>query len=294
MFLIAFGIKAAVFPLYFWLPASYHTLPISVSALFAGLMTKVGVYALIRTFTLIFPGEHASIDIALLVLAVITMIAGVLGAITQTDIRRILSFHVIASIGFMLLGLGLNSTLAMSAAIFYMVHGILIKALLFMMAGIIGRLGGSYELSELGGLYRDHPGFSILFLIAILALIGIPPLSGFWAKVMIIEASLASSDYLVIVMVLLISLITFIPLIRIWSEAFWKAAPEQVQQTSHSRPASIQKTALLPVLGLSLALLWIGFQPAWLIDAADRSAQSLLAPQSYINAVLPSVTDADS
>lgn len=292
LFLIAFGIKAAVFPLYFWLPASYHTLPISVSAVFAGLMTKVGVYALIRTFTLIFPDALAKIDQIILVVAIITMIAGVFGALTQADIRRILSFHVIASIGFMLLGLGLNSSMAMSAAIFYMVHGILLKALLFMMAGIVGQLVGSYSLSQLGGIYRGRPGFSLLFLLAILTLAGIPPLSGFWAKVMIIEAGLELSAHTVIALVLLISLITFIPLIRIWSEAFWKSAPEkqdpaQQLHAQQERMAPTPAAALTPVVGLSLILLWIGLQPAMLIEIADRSAQGLLAPLSYVEAVLP-------
>ena len=225
LFLIAFGIKAAVFPLYFWLPASYHTLPISVTAVFAALMTKVGIYALMRTFTLIFPGEHTAIDNTLLYLGLITMILGVFGAMTHSDIRRILAFHVIGSIGFMLLGLGLGSALAMGAAIFYMVHGILIKALLFMIAGIVGKLGGSFELARLGGLYQERPGFAIVFLLAALSLIGIPPLSGFWAKVLIIDAGLHHDAALVVVFVVLASLLTFIPLIRIWSEAFWKARP---------------------------------------------------------------------
>jgi multicomponent Na+:H+ antiporter subunit D len=296
LFLIAFGIKAAVFPLYFWLPASYHTLPISVSAVFAGLMTKVGVYALIRSFTLIFPDALAEMDQIILVVAIVTMTAGVLGALTQADIRRILSFHVISSIGFMLLGLGLNSTLAMAAAVFYMVHGMLLKTLLFMMAGIVGHLGGSFSLSQLGGLYRDRPGFSLLFLLAILTLAGIPPLSGFWAKVMIIEAGLELSAHLVIALVLLISLITFIPLIRIWSEAFWKSAPgkqspQQQNQAQQARLAPIPAVALTPVIGLSLILLWIGLQPAMLIDVADRAAQHLLAPQAYVDSVLPPAID---
>jgi multicomponent Na+:H+ antiporter subunit D len=295
LFLIAFGIKAAVFPLYFWLPASYHTLPISVSAVFAGLMTKVGVYALIRTFTLIFPDALAEIDRIILTIAIATMIAGVFGALTQGDIRRILSFHVIASIGFMLLGLGLNSTLAMSAAIFYMVQGILLKALLFMMAGIVGNLGGSFSLSQLGGLYRDRPGFSLLFLLAILTLAGIPPLSGFWAKVMIIEAGLELSAFAVIALVLLISLITFIPLIRIWSEVFWKSAPQSLheEQQQQARPAQTPTAALMPVIGLSLVLLWIGLQPAALIEGADRSARNLLAPQSYVEAGLGPALETD-
>ncbi|NJO36594.1 MAG: Na+/H+ antiporter subunit D, partial [Rhizobiales bacterium] len=138
LFLIAFGIKAAVFPLFFWLPASYHTPPIAVSAIFAGLMTKIGVYALIRTFTLIFPAGIGLVTEIIFVTALATMVLGVLGAIAQTDIRRILAFQIIASIGFLLLGVALGSTLALTAAVFYMVHAILLKTQLFMLSGIIG------------------------------------------------------------------------------------------------------------------------------------------------------------
>lgn len=293
LFLIAFGIKAAVFPLYFWLPASYHTLPVSVTSVFAALMTKVGVYALIRTFTLIFPGEHPNIDTALLAAGLVTMLLGVLGAMTHTDLRRILSFHVIGSIGFMLLGLGLGSELAMAAAIFYMVHGILLKALLFMLAGIIGQLGGSFELSKLGGLYRERPGFSIIFLLAALSLIGVPPLSGFWAKVLIIDASLADESTLVIVFVVSASLLTFIPLIRIWSEAFWKARPMITDsevaesQTIYTPEASkIPWSAWVPIASLSAVLLGVGFLPASLISVSDQAAQALLTPGNYLEKVL--------
>lgn len=292
LFLIAFGIKAAVFPLYFWLPASYHTLPVSVTSVFAALMTKVGVYALIRTFTLIFPGEHPYIDITLLAAGLITMVFGVMGAITHHDIRRILSFHVIGSIGFMLLGLGLGSPLAMAASIFYMVHGILIKALLFMMAGIIGKLGGSYQLSQLGGLYRDRPGFSILFLLAALSLIGIPPLSGFWAKVLIIDASLEHQAVLIIAFVVASSLLTFIPLIRIWSEAFWKARPSHKQSNTMSHSSKISWSSWAPVCSLSVILLAIGFLPSTLISASDRAAASLLTPETYLERVLVTHIDA--
>lgn len=294
LFLIAFGIKAAVFPLYFWLPASYHTLPITVTAVFAALMTKVGIYALLRTFTLIFPGEHPGISTTLLCLGLITMILGVFGAMTHTDIRRILAFHVIGSIGFMLLGLGLGSQLAMGAAIFYMVHGILIKALLFMIAGLIGKFGGSFELSRLGGLYQERPGFSMLFLLAALSLIGIPPLSGFWAKVLIIDAGLHHDAALVIGFVVIASLLTFIPLVRIWSEAFWKARPSQalpattISETSTTPTSgSLDGFAWTPVLGLSVLMLLIGFMPSRIIDMSDTAAQNLLTRDHYISTVLP-------
>ncbi|MFK7858535.1 MAG: proton-conducting transporter membrane subunit [Granulosicoccus sp.] len=290
LFLIAFGIKAAVFPLYFWLPASYHTLPISVTAVFAALMTKVGIYALMRTFTLIFPGEHPAIDTTLLCLGLVTMILGVFGAMTHSDIRRILAFHVIGSIGFMLLGLGLGSAIAMGAAIFYMVHGILIKALLFMIAGIVGTLGGSFELSRLGGLYQERPGFSIVFLLAALALIGIPPLSGFWAKLLIIEAGLHHDAALVIAFVVVASLLTFIPLIRIWSEAFWKARPLDTESDANATAKPLNDPgayAWTPVLGLSAIMLLIGFLPGKIIDMSDTAAQSLMTRAAYLDTVLP-------
>ena len=226
LFLVAFGIKAAAFPLFFWLPAAYHTPPIAVAAVFAGLMTKVGVYALIRVFTLIFPFDTSAVSEALLVTALLTMVAGVLGAIAHSDMRRILSFQVIGSIGFMILGLALHTPLAIAAAIFYMVHTILVKTSLFMIAGVVGRIGGGFELAGLGGLYRHRPALALLFLVTALALIGSPPFPGFWAKVMVIKASLDLEAYLAITVVLAVSLLTFIPMIRIWSEAFWKAAPQ--------------------------------------------------------------------
>ena len=292
LFLIAFGIKAAVFPLYFWLPASYHNLPISIAAVFAALMTKVGVYALIRTFTLIFTPDGELIAQIVLVVALLTMLAGVLGAISHTNIRRILSYHIIGSIGFMLIGLGLGSPLAMAASIFYMIHGILIKALLFLMIGVIEKHGKSSELSELGGLYRSHPGFSILFLFAALALIGIPPLTGFWAKLMVLEAGIEHQSWLVISVVILASLLTFIPLMRIWFEAFWKAAPaSSSQETDAPTAATSDSFKLVPILGLSAILFLIGFFPSSLVELSDLAAAGVLDTQAYIQVVLHSAPE---
>ncbi len=321
LFLIAFGIKAAVFPLFFWLPASYHTPPMSVVALFAALMTKVGVYALIRTFTMLFTDESMIIEEIILVVALATMISGVLGAMAYDDIRRILAFHIIASIGFMLFGLGLGTPAALAASIFYIVHGMLVKATLFMVAGIVGRLGGSFSLTELGGLYRERPLFAVGFLLAAFSLIGFPPLSGFWAKVMIIEAGLDAGAPFVLFVVLLTSLMTFIPLMRIWAGAFWQKRPENsrapavsgagsgvdanVDKTHFTASDSIRENAdenerigtdvsfadplgvlMVPMVFLTLVTLAIGLAPSTLIGAADRAAETLTEPSSYIEAVL--------
>jgi multicomponent Na+:H+ antiporter subunit D len=157
MFMIAFGVKAAVFPLFFWLPASYHTPAFSVSAIFAGLLTKVGVYALIRVFTLIFTTDVAYTHTILLWVAGFTMVTGVLGAAAMNDFRRILSFHIVSQIGYMILGLALFTPLAIVGAVFYLVHHIIVKANLFLVAGVAKRIAGSTDLSAIGGLYKTAP-----------------------------------------------------------------------------------------------------------------------------------------
>ena len=291
LFLIAFGIKAAVFPLFFWLPASYHTPPIAVSAIFAGLMTKIGVYALIRTFTLIFPTDIGWVADIIFVIALATMVIGVLGAIAQTDIRRILAFQVIASIGFLLLGLALGSTLAITASVFYMVHAILIKTQLFMMSGIIGREAGGFELDQLGGLYRRRPGLSIAFLIGAFALMGIPPLTGFWPKVMMVETGLEQSAILAVVIIVIYSLLTFIPLIRIWSHAFWSPGePDHADFWVRSRRTE-NSLLTFPAVGLALVVLAIGLMPELLIQIADGAAKGILEPSAYLQAVLDAPED---
>ena len=291
LFLIAFGIKAAVFPLFFWLPASYHTPPSAVAAIFAGLMTKIGVYALIRTFTLIFPAGIGLVTEILFAAALLTMLAGVLGAIAQTDIRRILAFHVVASIGFLLLGMALGSPLAMTAAVFYMVHAILVKTQLFMMSGIIGREAGGFELDRLGGLYKSRPGLSIVFLIAALALMGIPPLTGFWPKVMIIETGLESGALLAVTTVVIYSLLTFIPLIRIWSHAFWSPGTSCSADLGFGTRRAERRLLTLPVAGLALVILVTGLMPEPLLQIAEGAASGILDPEAYLRAVLGEPSD---
>ena len=289
-FLIAFGIKAAVFPLFFWLPASYHTPPIAVSALFAGLMTKIGVYALFRTFTLIFPAGIGLVTEIIFVTALATMAIGVLGAIAQTDIRRILAFLVIASIGFLLLGMALGSPLAMTAAVFYMVHAMLLKTQLFMISGIVGREAGGFKLDQLGGLYKSRPGLAIAFLIGALALMGIPPLTGFWPKVLMIETSLDQGAILAVAVILIYSLLIFIPLIRIWSHAFWSPAPGPGAPGGVDLDLGSGRTErrllTLPSVGLVAVVLMIGLIPEPLLQIAEGAAAGILEPEDYITAVL--------
>jgi len=289
LFMVSFGIKAAAFPLFFWLPASYHTPQVAVSALFAGLLTKVGVYALYRVFTLIFTQDVDYTHNILLWGAALTMLTGVLGAAAQFEFRRILSFHIVSQIGYMLLGLALFTPLALIGGVFYIMHHIIVKTNLFLVSGITYRLLGSYELKNLGGIYRQRPYLALLFLIPALSLAGIPPLSGFFAKFIVVRASLESGEHLVTAIALLVGLLTLYSMIKIWAEVFWKKVPEHVTDLSMLNGKNQDKLSwayFVPVVGLATSTLIIGLygQPIYLL--AELAAEQLMNPQLYIKAVL--------
>ncbi len=192
MLLIAFCIKAAVFPLSAWLPDSYPTAPAPVTAVFAGLLTKVGVYAIIRTQTLLFPG--GALDDLLMWAGLATMVMGILGAVAQTDIRRMLSFTLVSHIGYMVFGIALATAAGLAGAIFYVAHHIAIQTTLFLVAGLIERQGGSTSVDRLGGLAKRSPLLAVLFFVPAMNLAGIPPLSGFIGKLGLLEAGVADGS----------------------------------------------------------------------------------------------------
>lgn len=283
LFLIAFGIKAALFPLFFWLPASYHTPPIAVSALLAGLLTKVGVYALIRVFSLLFimePGGY--IQPLLLVLAGITMLSGVLGAMAQNDIRRILAFHSISQIGYMIMGLALYTPLALAGSVFFIVHHSLVKTCLFLVSGVIQRLRGSFDLKYLGGLYKSAPWLALLFIIPALSLAGLPPLSGFFAKFILVKAGVEAPHFGIVWAALGCGLLTLFSMTKIWNGAFWKAAPELAAQPQ----GKISGLMILPVVWLVTLTILMGVFSGPLFDLVLRTGTQILTPANYIDAVL--------
>jgi multicomponent Na+:H+ antiporter subunit D len=288
LLLVAFGIKAAAFPLFFWLPASYHTPPVAVTALFSGLLTKVGAYALIRLFTLVFVHEPAFTHTLILWLAGLTMVTGVLGAVAQYDIRRLLSFHIVSQIGYLLMGLGLFSPLALAGAVFFIVHVAVAKTALFLVGGVLERLSGSFDLSQSGGLYRSHPGLALLFLIAALALAGLPPLSGFVAKLSLVRAGLELGRYGIVAVALGVSLLTLFSMLKIWHEAFWKAPP-----MPHPTPfpagddgkASLTLW-LLPIGFLAAISVGLGLAGGPVFALARRAGEELMQPAGYVQAVL--------
>jgi multicomponent Na+:H+ antiporter subunit D len=282
LLLVAFGIKAAVFPLFFWLPASYHTPPVAVTALFAGLLTKVGVYALLRAFTLVFTAETGFTHGVILVVAALTMAVGVLGAVAQYEVRRLLAFHSVSQVGYMILGLGLVTPLGLAGSVLFLVHHGLVKSSLFLIGGAARLLGGSYDIRRLGGLWRSHPGLSLLFLLQAFSLAGIPPLSGFWGKLVLVRAALDAREWVVTGVALAVSLLTLFSMVKIWNETYWKDAPEDAP----ARPARLGAMVVGPIAALALltAALGLGAGPA--LDLALRAAAQLADPSAYVAAVL--------
>ncbi|WP_404471213.1 Na+/H+ antiporter subunit D [Vreelandella venusta] len=302
MFMVAFGIKAAAFPLFFWLPASYHTPPVAVSALFAGLLTKVGVYSLFRVFTLMFDQTMGYLQDIMLWGAVLTMVTGVLGAAAQYEFRRILSFHIVSQIGYMILGLALYTPLAIAGGVFAIMHNIIVKTNLFLISGITHRLQGTYQLKKMGGLYRERPWLAVAFFISAFSLAGIPPLSGFFAKFVLVRAGLEAEAYVATGIALAVGLMTLYSMVKIWNEVFWKALPEDnhipERQTPVGDDGRLLKPNLwimyLPVLVLAAMSLLIGVFAEPIIQVMMLVGDQLMSPEGYIEAVMGPSASAES
>ena len=239
--LVAFAIKAAVFPLDSWLPDSYPTAPSLVTAVFAGLLTKVGVYAIIRARSVIF--TDGSLDGLLMWVALATMLVGILGAMAQNDVKRLLSFTLVSHIGYMIFGVALGSAAGLSGAIFYAIHHILVQTTLFLVVGLIERQAGSSSLRRLGSLAYISPLLAILYFIPAINLGGIPPFTGFLGKIILLEAGAQDGSWQAWVLIagaIITSLLTLYTMVLVWSKAFWrdrKDAPDGA--TAIARPAPL-------------------------------------------------------
>lgn len=280
LFFTAFGIKAALFPWFFWLPASYHTPPAAISAIFAGLLTKVGVYSMIRVFTLLFQKVGPGVYTLILVLSAVTMVVGVTCALTQRDYRRVLSFNLVGHIGYTTMGLGLLTPLGLAGSLFYVMHHILAITNLYLIGGLFLRMRHTSDFKSLGSFYRTHPFMSLLALVPLFALAGVPPLSGFIAKIALVQAAFASGVYWAGGVALLVGLLSVLSMARLWDESFWKDAPPDADK---AEPLWQQ---LLPIGGLTCLSLLLSFAAEPLFALTSSAAADLLSPGVYVRAVL--------
>ncbi len=283
--LVVFAIKAGLFPLFFWLPDSYPTAPGPVTAIFAGLLTKVGVYAIIRTQTLLFDAPDW-MGTVLIVVAVLTMVVGVLGAIAQDDMKRILAFHIISQIGYMIFGLGLFTVAGVAGAVFYIVHHIIVKTALFLVAGLVAHQSGSSRLSEVGGLVRTAPVLALLFAVPALSLAGLPPFSGFLAKFALVDAGLSAEAWVAVIASLAVGLLTLYSMTKIWAGVFWGEAEEEPSSPPREAGAWSTFTMVAATGALSLASIGVSLWAGALYDVTERAAEDLLDPAGYVEVVL--------
>jgi multicomponent Na+:H+ antiporter subunit D len=281
---LVFSIKAGMFPMYYWLPNSYPVLPPSLGALYSGLLTKVGIYVLLRLLGTIMPPTQDSLYLLIAWLGGATMIFGVLGAVSRMGVREILAFHVVSQVGFMILAIGFFTPVAFAATIFYMIHHIIVKSALFLTASGILHRCGSDHLKKTGGLWNTNPVFGIIFLLMAFSLAGLPPLSGFFAKLWILLEGLSIGYYALVAISLVASVLTLASMLKIWFGAFWQPAPED-QPAPAPLPRSLcLALGLMTVASLSVVV-FVG--PLW--HASLAAAHELLEPGRYIELVLNQV-----
>ena len=293
LYFVAFAMKAAAFPANFWLPASYHTPRIVVSAVFGGLLTKVGAYALIRTLVMLMPASRSELAPLFVWIAALTMLTGIIGALAQSDIRRMLGYLVISGIGSILVGLALGTPEAVSGAIFYAIHSMLVMTALYLIVGIVIRIGGVHDLAGLGGLYVNRPYLAALFLVLAFAVAGLPPFSGFWPKVMLVKASFATGHAWLAAAILVTGFLTSLAVGRVWLHVFWRGGPLGTPDGTQSRitlsmvGTGTRIAVYAPVTLFVAAIVYIGIMPDGLMKTITAGAAVLVDPAAYIGSVFP-------
>lgn len=278
-FLVVFGTKAAMFPLFSWLPDSYPTAPTTITAVFAGLLTKVGVYVMIRFHVLTGMEDLGPV---ILTLAGATMLVGVAGALAQNDVKRILSFHVVSQIGYMLMGLGLFSVAGVAGAILFLIHHMPVKTVLFLVGGLIEDDQGTSSLRRVNGLATRRPFLALLFAIPAMNLAGLPPFSGFVAKLSLVDAGIAAQSMPIVVVSLVVSALTLLSMTKIWLGAFWGEPSDPSVPVTPIRQQQVMTgaTALAVVGTLAIA---VSMGSLW--SMSEQAASELIERDPYIDAV---------
>ncbi|MFD2926045.1 Na+/H+ antiporter subunit D [Halobacillus naozhouensis] len=277
-----FATKAAVFPLYYWLPNSYSAPNPVVSALFGALLTKVGIYSILRVFTLIFAWEADLTHTLFIYLAAFTMIFGVIGALSTNNIKLIMAYNIIPAVGFMIMGIGIFTETSISGTVYYLIHDMVIKAAFFLLIGVIVYAAGTSDLRKIKGLIHHYPVLGWFFFIATLVLAGIPPFSGFIGKLLLIRGALAQEEILIVIVALISSLLILFSMIRIFIQGFWG---EKTQLAHPERKQAANKMTWPIGFLLSISVL-LGVGAEWFYPSVEWIGEYLMNPQIYIDSVL--------
>ncbi|KIL43659.1 Na+/H+ antiporter subunit D [Jeotgalibacillus campisalis] len=280
-FLLVFGLKGAIFPLYFWLPGSYHAPPIPVLALFGALLTKVGVYAIMRTYTLFFYHDTGYTHMILGVLALLSIVIGSIGALAYRDVKMIIIYNIIIAVGVILYGVAVMTPDGLEGAVFYLLHDMIIKTALFLLVGIMMAIAGSSHLKSMGGMIKDYPLIGWTYFVATLSLAGIPPLSGFIGKLLIVRGGFGAGEMIGPLIILGSSLIVLYSAMKIFTNGFWGTPKEYTGAKAHLASRLWIPAAVLMVIAISYGVGAEAVRPF-----ITQAVEPLIDPAIYIEAVL--------
>lgn len=282
---VGFSIKGALFPFFFWLPASYHTPPPAVTALFAGLLTKVGIYSLIRFYTLVLYYDHAFWNQVILWIGGLSMVIGVIAASSQYDFRKILSFHIISQVGYVIIALGFYTVAGLAAAIFFLGHNMISKTNAFLVAGLVHHKKGTLNLKVLGNVFRENTLWGLMFFVSAFSLAGLPPFSGFIGKYLVLKAGIEANQVLITMVALFVGLFTLFSMVKIWLEVFWKKPPEEKVVEIEHKPFS-DRWMVVSTLIMTMAIIVMGIWAKPIVAFCELAAADLLNPSKYIYYVI--------
>jgi multicomponent Na+:H+ antiporter subunit D len=284
--LVALSVKAALVPVHGWLPATYPAASPAVTALFSGLLTKIGVYGLIRVTTLLVD-PAAGVRVAIIAVMLASMVIGVLGALGEPTMRGVLAFHMVSQVGYILVGLVLGGAAGLAVVVFYLVHHTVVKTSLFLSVGAVEVRRGSGSISALGGVAQRHRWLALGFLLAALSLVGLPPLSGFWAKLGVLQVALDDRQVVVVVVALLVSVGTLVSMLKLGVGVFWGSDPAPSDGVPSTVSQERWPAALVaPGVALALVSLAVGLAPNWLLGLSQTAGAGLADPAPYVEAVL--------
>lgn len=277
---IVLAIKSGLFPLNFWLPDSYPVLPGYIGGLFAGTLSKVGVYVFLRLYFTVFNGALPGVDLGLIFLGCLTMFFGVLGAVSKSGIRGILSYHILSQIGYVFFAFAIGTPFAVAAALYFLIHNMIVKSSLFLVGDIAEQKCGTDNLTDMGSLWSTAPFLGLLFLLQAFSLAGLPPLSGFWGKYLIFYEGIDLEYYIPVAVALVVSFLTLISMLKIWNGAFLKEVKIPLKSSS---AVGYSGAVLLTIVSLMIG---IGVKNGFKLSYS--AAESLIDRTEYISTTLNS------
>jgi multicomponent Na+:H+ antiporter subunit D len=282
LFLAGFGLKAALIPFHAWLPDAHPSAPAPISAALSGLLIKVsGVYALTRIFFKVF-GMTPALSNVLMILGVVSMVVAALLALGQKDIKRMLAYSSISQVGYIVLGIGLGTPLGILGGLFHLLNHALAKSLLFLNSGSIQMAAGTRDLGEMSGLSKKMPVTAATTLVGSLSIAGVPPLNGFWSKLIIIVALVQAGRFGFALAAVLASVLTLWYYLIIQRRAFFGKPDEKWRDVREAPFLMTAATVILALLCVVIGIFFTATISAWIEPARDALAGGFQAIQSAI------------